>query len=104
VIYRDAVERLSLRQLRAQFKPREFSRLQQVHVEAAGTAATIKIARVASPTAFGMSRRWMVCPACGRQTSVVGLVTDGNGGSRWCCFRCGSWRSRRRIKTQRSER
>ena len=98
--FRDSVERLSIRQLRAQFKPRDFAVMDQVHVEAAGTGATIKIARVPAPTAHGGTRRWMVCPTCGRQTSVVGLVSAGaDAEARWACYRCGVWRSRKISKS-----
>lgn len=102
MIYRETVERLSLRQLRANFKPRDFARMDQFHVEAAGTAATIKIARVPAPTAHGGTRRWMVCPTCQRSTSVVGLVNSDTAEPRWACYRCTNWVSRRVPKAVRS--
>ena len=92
--YRDEVTRVSIRQIRAQFAPRDFAKLEEVLVGVGDTSAVVKIARVPSLTAHGGMRRWLICPSCRGQTSVVGLVPRGNRGVRWACFSCVNWRSR----------
>lgn len=97
--YRDAVTRMSMRQLRAQFSPRAFAELDQIVVQAGGAAATVKIVSVAAPSARGGRRRWLVCPHCFRHTSVVGLVPAVDGADKWACFQCARWKSRKACRT-----
>lgn len=102
--YRDAVTRISLRQVRAQFSPREFAVLKDVLVRAGSASTLVKITSVPSSSAHGGRRRWMLCPnpICSRQTSVIGLVRHADGSEIWACFRCAAWKSRPIARTARS--
>lgn len=93
--YRDAVTRISIRQIRAQFAPKKFATLEEVLVKAGDASTVVKIARVPSTTAHGGMRRWLLCPRCGSQTSVVGLISGAAGCTSWACFGCAAWTSRR---------
>lgn len=101
-LLRDAVTRISIRQIRAQFSPREFATLKKVHVQAGGVSAIVKIVRVPSAGSFGAVRRWLVCPSCAGQTSVIGVVPRDANRSRFACFQCANWQSRRNSSVQRS--
>lgn len=100
--YRDAVARISLRQVRAQFSPRAFAALEEVLVQAGAASTVVKIANVPSSSAHGGRRRWMLCPNCSRQTSVIGLVHRSDGCETWACFRYAAWKSRRIPRAARS--
>lgn len=99
--YRDAVTRISIRQIRAQFAPKKFATLEEVLVKAGDASTVVKIARVPSTTAHGGMRRWLLCPRCGSQTSVVGLIGGSAGDACWACYGCAAWASRRIASTPR---
>ena len=92
VVYRDAVTRIGIAQIRASFAPREWRQKEAVTLEAAGVRVTVPIVQLPCPTAKGGTRRWILCPNCTRPTSVIGLVS-----LTWSCSRrdCGAWRSRK---------
>lgn len=100
--FRDSVTRLSLRQLRAQFAPKVFAALKEVQVQAGESMASVEVVSVHASSAHGGRRRWMLCPRCSRQTSVIGLVQDADGNETWACFRCARWKSRRIPRAARS--
>lgn len=100
--HRDSVTRVSIRQLRAQFAPRVFAELDQLVVQAGSTAAKVRVVRVPSAAAHGGCRRWLLCPTCSRQTSVIGLVRDSEVADAWACYRCARWTSRKRSVKERS--
>ena len=103
MIYRDQVTRMSLRQLRAQYAPRNFQQLDKVTLECGGASVAVKILRLVHPTVKGGTRRWFSCPSCQGKTTVLGLVKDVKTGEpRWGCARrtCGGgWHSRKILKT-----
>lgn len=101
--YRDTVTRVSIRQLRAQFSPKVFAALDEVVVQAGAGVAKVKIVSVPS-SAHGGRRRWILCPRCSRQTSVIGLMPDVVGADGWGCFRCRRWKSRKPCNDLRSTR
>lgn len=103
-VYRDEVARVSLAAMRTAYRPRDFAKLDCLRLDAAGVSTTVRIVREPAPGAFGGTRRWCLCPRCGRRTSVVGLVTgDGSAEPVWACARgdCGAWKSRKRLRLRR---
>ncbi len=75
-MYRDQVERLTLKQVAARFPPRVFRKLRYVLVEAGGIRVRVELIDEESVGSFSGRRRWMRCPRCYRRTQVMGLVPD----------------------------
>ena len=98
--YRDAITRVSIAQVRAQFTPRAFRALATVRLDVNGIVAeAVLVDDTGAGFVKGM-RRWFACPRCQRRVNVLGAV-DVLG---WVCPRCGGWRSRnRRDREARSE-
>lgn len=90
--YRDAVPRISIAQLRAQFTPRAFRALVSTTVSVDGVAAEVALVYDLGAGFVRGPRRWFACPRCRRRANVLGAV-EGLG---WVCARCGGWRSRNR--------
>lgn len=88
--YRDAVRRVSIAQLRAQFTPRRFRTLDRVSLAVEGQETFVSVVTEVGTGQVNGPRRWLVCPRCMRRVNVVGLV-EGVG---WACRGCGRWRSR----------
>lgn len=104
-IYRDQVVRVSMAAMRAAYRPRDYAKLDTLALDAAGISTTVRIVKEPSAGAFGGTRRWAVCPRCGKRTSVIGLVVRDEGATPvWSCARanCGAWKSRKRLKLRRS--
>lgn len=93
-LYRDAVARCSIAQVRMSLPPRVYRRLTEVRVEHEGIACVVAIERHAVQGCVVGARRWFRCPRCGGRANVLGLI-DGAG---WACRTCGGWRSRNRAR------
>lgn len=70
-MYVDELIRIRLPQVRARFRPAEFSRLRTVRLAIGDHACSVRIESMDAAGCFGSHRRWMVCPRCSRRTSVV---------------------------------
>lgn len=90
--YRDAVTRVSIAQLRAQFAPRRFRALESVRLDVGGMVMEAKLVDDVGVGFVKGTRRWFECPRCQRRVNVLGAI-EGLG---WVCLRCGAWRSRNR--------
>ena len=88
--YRDAVPRISIAQLRAQFTPRAFRALVTATLGVDGIAAEVTLVDDRGAGFVCGPRRWFECPRCRRRANVLGAVE----GMDWVCARCGGWRSR----------
>lgn len=88
--YRDAVTRVSIAQLRAQFKPRAFRALATVRIDVGGAVMEAKLVDDVGVGFVKGTRRWFECPRCNRRVNVLGIV-EGVG---WVCPKCDGWRSR----------
>jgi hypothetical protein len=102
VIRRSAVTRVTIRQVRAAYKPSEFSRMPSVMLRFDGAAVEVNLAREAAPYCHGGQRVWLVCPRCSARVNTYGFVTAEptiNG-----CRGCLGWRepSRRRRRNKES--
>jgi hypothetical protein len=93
-VYRDAVTRVSIAQLRAQFTPRAFRALPSVRLDVGGMVMDATLVDDAGAGFVKGTRRWFECPRCQRRVNVLGAV-EGVG---WVCPRCGGWRSRNRPR------
>jgi hypothetical protein len=97
-VFRDQVIRVSSKQLRAQYRPKDFAAMESVLLEANGVSGTVDIFREYAPTAHGRSRLWLRCP-CGARCQTVGLVpATADTPAFWGCARCGRWTSRRALR------
>ena len=92
VLYRDAVRRVSIVQIRAQFPPRVFRSLDSVTLTSDGVAEVIALVTQSAVGCLRGERRFLRCPRCAGSVNVLGFV-DGVG---WACSRCAGWRSRNR--------
>ena len=92
--YRDAVTRVSIAQLRAQFKPRAFRTLTSVRLDVGGVVMDAMLVNDVGAGFVKGLRRWFVCPRCQRRANVLGMVASLG----WVCPRCGGWRSRNRVE------
>lgn len=92
--YRDAVMRVSIAQLRAQFAPRRFRALESVRLDVGGMVMEAKLVDDVGAGFVKGARRWFECPRCQRRVNVLGAI-EGLG---WVCLRCGAWRSRNRHR------
>lgn len=90
--YRDAVSRISIAHLRAQFAPRVFRALTSTTLSVNGVVAEVTLVDDVGAGFVRGPRRWFACPGCGRRANVLGAV-EGLG---WVCTHCGRWRSRNR--------
>lgn len=97
--YRDAITRVSIAQLRAQFKPRAFRALTSVRLDVGGMVMDATLVDDAGAGFVKGARRWFECPRCRRRVNVLGAV-NGVG---WVCLRCGRWRSRNRVDAPRAQ-
>ena len=79
--YRDAVTRVSIAQLRAQFKPRAFRALATVRIDVGGAVMEAKLVDDVGVGFVKGTRRWFECPRCQRRVNVLGIV-EGVG---WVC-------------------
>lgn len=88
--YRDAVRRISIAQLRAQFTPRAFRTLSVATLTVDGITSDVGVVDDMGAGFVHGHRRWFECPRCRRRANVLGAV-EGLG---WVCPPCGGWRSR----------
>lgn len=95
-LYRDAVARCSIAQIRMSFPPRVYRALRTVHLEHQGAVCDARIESQATPGCIAGARRWFVCPCCGQRANVLGVVA----GMGWSCRRCAGWRSRNRLRSR----
>lgn len=93
-LYRDQVVRVSIRDIRMRYRPKEFSALKSVVLEHAGVTARVYIVKMPAPSCRGGYRRWIRCPSCGECVNLVGLVP----GADWGCAACRRWRGRSRSR------
>lgn len=93
VRYRDAVPRVTLGMIRAQYA-RAYRTLRTVRLALDGCEAEVLIDLLPSRGSLGGERRWFRCPGCGGHCEVLGCVP----GLGWACPRCGGWRSRNRRR------
>ena len=78
---RDRIFRISMAQLRRDFKPRAFRELQLVRLEHAGHTVHIELVEEGCPTAHGGRRRYFRCPRCSGRAQVLGChAIEG-----WAC-------------------
>jgi len=78
---RDQILRLSMAQVRGQFKPRAFRDLNVVHLEHGGHAVDVALVEEECRTAHGGRRRWFRCPRCSGRAQVLGChAVEG-----WAC-------------------
>jgi hypothetical protein len=86
MILRTHVPRVSIAQIRASFPPRVFAQLREVRLDRDGQAVMVGIEQMPDAGVFGGVKRWLICPACGRRTMVLGYHET------WGCRRCLGWR------------
>ncbi len=94
MLFSTDVRRLSLAQLRAQYKPRYFASLRSVEVIIDGQCTTIDLVTDVGHGCISVPRRWLRCHHCGRNANVLAYVR----GFEWACKRCLGWRARSRTK------
>ncbi len=93
-LYRDAVARFTIAQVRQAYPPRVYRTLTRVRLDYGGVVADVAIEKIDTPGCIAGARRWFRCPRCGGRVNVLGVV-DGLG---WVCRVCGGWRSRNRRR------
>lgn len=93
-LYRDAVARFTIAQVRQAYPPRVYRTLTRVRLDHEGVVAEVAIERIDTPGCIAGSRRWFRCPRCEGRVNVLGVV-EGLG---WVCRTCGGWRSRNRRR------
>lgn len=93
-LYADQLPRVSLAQLRAQFKPRRFKTITSVTLQIDGMATEVKIVTAPGDGCVGVARQWIECHTCKRRVNTVGWVL----GFAWSCRRCLGWRARNRAR------
>lgn len=91
--YRDATPRVSLAQVRGRFMPRAFAALRTIVLDAGGVSTEVALSIAPGTGAVRGTRRWLVCPRCGRHVNVLGMIAPGT----WVCACCGRWRSRNHV-------
>jgi hypothetical protein len=90
-MYVDELVRIRLPQVRARFRPAEFEQLHAVRIAIGDHACAVQIVSTESSGCFGGRRRWMLCPRCSRQTTVISY----DASSAWFgCLRCLGYRWR----------
>jgi hypothetical protein len=92
--YTDELVRVSTAKLKVELGPARWRATSLVRVEADGFASRVRVIDVAAPSAHGGRRRFLICPACSRRCTTLGLVP----GAGWCCRTCGGWRGRERRR------
>lgn len=89
-LYSDQVTRVSFKQIRGRFWPRDLDARQEVELEHDGVKAIVRIVRVPANGAKGGYVRAFECPACSSIVRVVGVLAERG----WGCRRCFVWRAR----------
>ena len=100
MLVRDCVPRVTLRQIGAMYRPRDFRQIPSIKLEMRGAVATVTLVRELSIGAKGGRRTWLGCPRCGKKTQVLGVV-HVDGAAVWACARrecAGGWRSRKKPR------
>lgn len=94
MLYTDEVVRVSLAQIRGQYRPAGYRDLKQIRLEVPGEAVLVDIVKAPLATCHGGFRRWMVCPRCRARVNVIGYA----GTLGWGCARrdCLGWHGRNR--------
>jgi hypothetical protein len=92
-LYRDEVDRFTIKQLRAQFTPKQLADLSRVRVSVGRASVVLEFVVKPSLSCFSGKKTYLLCP-CGRATSVVGYASKAN---RFGCRRCLAWRERGRV-------
>jgi hypothetical protein len=87
------VLRISSATLKRELGPERWRSTNQVHVEADGYEADVRVIEAPCPTTHGGRRRFLECPRCGSVRATVLGVVPGVG---WSCRACGRWRGRTR--------
>ena len=90
MIWADQIRRISLAQLRAQFKPRYFRTLATVPIFVDGVSTEIELISSPGHGCVRSERRWLRCHHCRGNANVLGYVR----GFSWACHRCLGWRAR----------
>ena len=96
---RDVLARVTIAQMKAQFRRSVWKSLSTVHVSFDGSSTDVKVVSLPNPGACGGHRRWLLCPSCSGLTWVVGYVASLES---WACKRCTGWKSPKRPKGSRA--
>ncbi len=94
--YRDTCAIISIRALRAKFKPQRFRNLRSVRLSHGAAVVTLEIVRAPGPGCVS-ERVWLRAPCCGRLCSSIAFSPLSPVGS--CavgCVKCVGVRSRNR--------
>ncbi len=86
------IPRISLAQLRANYKPRRFRELDTLQITVAGHVTELHLISTVGEGCITGIRKWLRCDQCARRCNVAGWVL----GFGWSCKRCLGWRSRAR--------
>lgn len=80
MLLRRDVQRISIAQVRAAFRPSVYARLDEVRLNFAGTDVMVRIVKLPSSCKGGIQRA-LECPRCGRAVVVLGAAVDPASGS-----------------------
>jgi hypothetical protein len=84
-VYRDEIPRISIADLRRNFGP-AWRSMSSVSLKVDGAVTVVELVGLPSSTAYGGTKRWLLCANCFRRAMVLGLVRGS-----WRCTSCGNW-------------
>lgn len=88
----DEVTKIRITQIRATYLPAVFATKTSVPVLVGNHQTDVRITTTREPACFGGSRRWILCPACSRRTTVICFSAMH---ALFGCRRCLIYRTRR---------